>query len=165
MKNGIIRRKFAFASTAIALFAVTAAGCNDRSPMLQYQQDGARHRGWALTPAGVSVVDLRSGRTLTEIRLPGWHWAGAPYGCTPALALGPKGEALVSSDVMPTLWRIDPDKLTVSRHDLALDANPDKDVGFASLTYAAEQGAFVAVACSGGSLWRVEPQLLGARRI
>jgi hypothetical protein len=119
----------------------------------------------SLTPAGVVVVDLKSGRTVARVDLPGWHWAGAPYGCTPALALGPKGEALVSSDVLPVLWRIDPETLAVSRHELTLDEDSGRDIGFSALAYSAKLGTFVAVACTGGARWRVDSFLKRAQKI
>ena len=169
MNDGKMRGKFlgtiAFAIAGIALVAATTAARNDRSPMPHYQKDAVRDRGWFLTSAGVAVVDLRSGRTVAQVSLPDWHWAGAPYGCTPALALGPKGEVIVSSDVLPMLWRIDPDTLAVSRHELILEQDSDKDVGFSALAYSAKQGTYVAVACTGGTRWRVDPTLKRAQKI
>jgi streptogramin lyase len=99
------------------------------------------------------------------VRLPGWVWAGAPYGCLPDLALGPRGEAVVTSNVLPTLWRIDPDSLAVSVHALALDADDDKDVGFTGLVYSPQHGAFFAASHAHGSLWRIDPQLRTARKM
>lgn len=165
MKDGTFSRKIAYAVAGIALMAATTAACSDRSPMPNYQKDAARDRGWFLTAAGVAVVDLKSGRTVAQIRLPDWHWAGVPYGCTPALALGPMGEVLVSSDVMPTLWRIDPETLAVSRHDLLLDEDSGKDVGFSGLVYSAQQKAYIAVGCAQGSVWRVDPTFKSGQKI
>jgi hypothetical protein len=130
-----------------------------QAPILQYQKDPARNRGWVLTPAGAFVIDFKLPRTVMHVPLPDWQWAGEPYGCTPTLVLGPKGEALVSSDVLPALWRIDPDTLIVSRHDLLLDEDSGMDVGFSGLAYAAQQEAYIAVACARGSVWRVDASL------
>jgi hypothetical protein len=195
MLNGKDRRNWLVAGTGAAVIAAAVAGCDGysaslqerdanrtgltqnaakdlppawfdgRLPILQFQKDPGRNRGWVLTPAGVYVVDFKLRRTVVHVPLPDWHWAGVPYGCMPTLALGPKGEALVSSDVLPTLWRIDPATLAVSRHELRLDADSGMDVGFSGLAYSAQQGTYVAVACSHGSLWRVDPLLAGARRI
>jgi hypothetical protein len=165
MLNRKVFAAIAFAVAGIALAAATTGPRSDRSPMPHYQKDAARDRGWFLTPAGVAVVDLKSGGVVAQVRLPDWHWAGAPYGCTPALALGPKGEALVSSDVLPVLWRVDPETLAVSRHDLVLDPDAGKDVGFSALAYSVKQATYVAVACAGGTRWRVDPSLKRAQKV
>jgi hypothetical protein len=136
-----------------------------QASILQYQKDPARNRGWVLTPAGVFVIDFKQRSTVTHVPLPDWHWAGEPYGCTPTLALGPKGEGLVSSDVAPMLWRIDPETLAVSRHELLLDEDSGSDVGFSRLAYSARQATYIAVACAQGSVWRVDPFLKKGRKV
>jgi hypothetical protein len=137
---------------------------HDRPPTVRYQVDSGRNRVWILTQDGVFVHDVaRTDRV--AVTLPGWVTVGAPYGCPPDLALGPKGEALVTSNIMPTLWRIDPDTLAVSVHPLALDADTDKDVGFSALVYAPRQGAFLAASYHHGSLWRIGPLLDRAQKI
>jgi hypothetical protein len=67
--------------------------------------------------------------------------------------------------VVPTGWRIDPRSAEVTRHELALDADADKDVGFTGLTYAPDQGVFFAVSATYGSLWRIDPLLRRAQKI
>ena len=136
-----------------------------RLPILQFQKDPGRNRGWVLTPAGVYVVEFKLRRTVAHVALPDWHWAGVPYGCMPTLALGPKGEALVSSDVLPTLWRIDPETLAVSTHEILLDEESGRDVGFSGLAYSAQLATYIAVACGQGSAWRVDPSLKRGRKI
>jgi hypothetical protein len=130
---------------------------------LRYQVDPARNRVWSLTHQGVF---LHESATLKKVMLdlPAWQWAGAPYGCLPDLALGPKGEAVVTSDILPTLWRIDPETLAVSVHSPVLDADPDKDVGFCALAYSPEDGAWFAVSLQ-GALWRVDPLFRRAEKI
>src|SRR5580765_2602064 len=118
---------------AIALLALLAAsiialgGCDSRiaseqSPRpssavseanVRYQVDAANGRIWWLTREGVFLRDARTPQKIA-VPIPGWQFAGEPYGCLPALALGPNGEALVTSDVESTVWKIDPDTLAVS---------------------------------------------------
>lgn len=124
--------------------------------------DAARGRTWSLSHEGV-VVDERSKKT--SLALPGWVWVHEPYGCPPVLTLGPKGEAVVTSNVLPTLWRIDPETLAVSVHRLRLDADWDKDVGFSTIGYSREHGAFLAASRSHGTLWRIDPDLVTARKL
>jgi hypothetical protein len=102
---------------------------------------------------------------LAKIALPDWLWVGRQYACPPDLAIGPGGEAVISSNVVSMLWRIDPVTLAASKHDLAIIEDAGKDIGFAALAYSARQGAYFAVSPSQGSLWRVDPQLKRAQAI
>lgn len=126
------------------------------------QVDAARGRIWWLTGAGLVLQD-RTRRQPVTLPLPGWHWAGAPYGCPPGFALGPKGEVIVTSDVLPKLWRVDPGTLAVTVHTVALDDRADRDVGFSTLSYSARHGAYYAVGSTPGSLWRIDPLLRRAQ--
>lgn len=130
----------------------------------RYRIDRERNRVWFLTHEGVFLYDPSRPERI-ELSLPDWVWAGAPYGCLPDLALGPRGEAVITSDVVPTLWRIEPDTLAVTVHPLTLDADTDKDVGFSALAYSAERGVFYAASYQTGSLWRVDPLLTKAERV
>jgi len=133
-----------------AVFAFSSYGCE------------AADRVWQLTRNGVVVHDV--GRT-TRVPLADWVFAGPRYGCEPALAVGPKGEAVVSSDVVPVLWRIDPVSLAVTRHELALDADNDKDVGFTDLAWVAKEDGYLASSTVDGSLWKIDRELKTARRV
>ena len=139
--------------------AVTAVSQSN----VRYQVDAAHGRIWWLTRDGVFVHDARTPQK-RFVALPGWVSVDVAYACLPALALGPKGEALVTSNVMPTVWKIDPDTLAVSAHALALDADQDKDVGFSGLAYSPEQAAFFAVS-EFGSLWRIDPDLTRGEKV
>ena len=105
------------------------------------------------------------GKARRAVTLPGWHWAGEPYACAPAVASGPQGEVLVSSNVLPVLWRIDPRTLAVTVHRLQLDADTDKDVGFSGLVYSQRNGAWFAVSEAHGTLWRIDPLLRRAQKV
>lgn len=139
-----------------------AAAASERN--VRYQVDAAHGRIWWLTPEGVYVHDAKMPQKVA-VPIPGWQWAGEPYGCFPALALGPNGEALVTSDVESTVWKIDPDTLAVSMHVLAPDSDLDKDVGYTGLVYSSEAAAFFAVSGMHGSLWRIDPALTQAQKV
>jgi hypothetical protein len=79
------------------------------------------------------------------------------------VAIGPHGEAVVTSNVLPVLWKIDPQTLAVSVHRLQLEADKDKDVGFSGIVY--RNGAYFAVSDLQGSLWRIDPLMRRAERI
>lgn len=172
MSNGLFRKLQAgFLAAVVSPAAIADEGqlpiqgqLPGPLPILRMQKDAARERGWMLTPRGVVVFDYKVGGTTAFVHLPEWVWAGDAFACPPDLALGPKGEAVISSNVVPTLWRIDPLTLRVTRHDLILDAHKEKDVGFTGLTYAAELGSFFAIS-DFGPLWRIDPLLRRAQEI
>jgi hypothetical protein len=146
-----------------------AAKATHGRPQLQlpngrYQIDPARNRVWLLTDEGVFVYDLSRPERIA-LSLPDWLRLPAEYGCLPDLALGPSGEAVITSNILPTLWRIDPDTLAVSLHPLVLDADTDKDVGFSGLAYSPQHGAFLAASYAHGSLWRIDPLFKEAQKI
>ena len=170
------------AGTARALFLaacmVLIAGCDVgavsrqarsevpelRPPGARTRVDAARKRVWTLTAEGV-VLSGASRPERVVVPLPGWIWAHAPYGCLPDLALGPRGEVVVTSNVVPTLWRIDPGSLAVSVHALALDADADRDVGFTGLAFSPKHGAYFAASEAHGSRWRIDLAPGKARKI
>ena len=115
-------------------------------------------RAWQLTRDGVMAGN-------TPVSIPEWILAAEPYACPPELAVGPKGEAVVTSNVVSTLWRIDPETLAVTEHPLTLDADAGRDVGFSSLVYSPRHAAYFAVSAAHGSLWRIDTQLQRARKI
>ena len=143
--------------------AVDTSHRNEMRPDRQ-QIDLVRNRVWVLTENGV-VLYQNARRERSVIALPEWFWAGTPYSCPPALTLGPKGEAIVTSDVVATLWRIDPETLQVSVHRLELDADTDKDVGFSELAYSSRHGKYFAVSSQHGSVWSVDPLLAKAQKV
>lgn len=128
------------------------------------RDDPARERVWILNAQGVFLYHTRTGK-LQEVQLPSWQWVDAPYACPPDLALGPTGEAVVTSNVVPVLWRIDPRTLSVSVHEISLDADHNKDVGFSGLVYSARHGAFFAISEVHGSVWRIDTALRQGRKI
>lgn len=133
-------------------------------PRARYGVDAARNRVWFLTRDGVSVYDVAKSERIL-VPLPSWLWVDTPYGRLPDLALGPSGEAVITSNVVPTLWRVDPETLVVSVHPLLLDSDTDKEVGFSGLVYSSEHEAFFAVSDVHGSLWRIDRGLERARKI
>jgi len=126
------------------------------------RHDETRNRIWQLTRTGVVVHD--PGRT-TRIPLPEWTYAGPPFGCAPDIALGPNGEAIVSSDVVPVLWRIDPRTFVVSRYPLTLDADRGKDVGFRDLSWVSARTGYLAVSTADGARWQIDAALRTARKV
>lgn len=158
--------------TAIAMILATAAlgglaGCESSAEtssarMLRYQVDDSRQRSVWLTREGVLIHS--AAKSSQAVPLPDWLWAGAPH-CPPDLALGPDGEAVITSNVLPTVWKVDPVTFAVTVHALALNTDVEKDVGFAAIVYSAEQGAFIAYSETQHSLWRIDRDLKTAVKI
>jgi hypothetical protein len=150
-------------STQTASVAAQAAPLLDSTSRLR--SDPARHRVWSLTEAGLAFRDVATAQSRV-VALPNWHWAHVEYGgCLPDVALGPQGEAVVTSNVTPTVWRVDPQTLQVTEHRLSLNADQDKEVGFTGLVYSAQHDAYFAVSGAHGSLWRIDALLRKAQKV
>jgi hypothetical protein len=158
MRNGI--------STALVAAALAMlSGCEGgQHAGMRYQLDASRERAWWLTRDGVVVKNVRAMERIS-VPIPGWTWAAEPWSCMPDLALGPRGEALVTSNVLPVVWKIDPETLAVTEHPLVLDADTDKDVGFSGLTYSSEHDAYFAVSGAHGTLWKIDAQLSRGEKV
>lgn len=143
------------ASTALAEPALT----------LRVAHDISRNQYWLLQRDGVYLYDATTQALKKRYELPGWLYVQNQYACAPDLAVDGRGAVVISSNIAPVLWRVDPAKGEVTTHELALDADNDKDVGFSGLVYAADQGAFFAVSSTYGSLWRIDPLLRRAQKI
>lgn len=132
--------------------------------VIRSQADAARGRVWSLTTDGVTLHDPAT-RQVVTLTLPEWHWAGSPFGHGPDLALGPKGEVIVTSDVLPKLWRVDPASLEVTVHSPVLDDATGRDVGFSRISYSARHGAYFATESAAGYRWRIDPLLRNAQHV
>lgn len=183
--NGIVSKRSAAYAVGVLAVAIAISGCDagadsalgaslvNNSPdwvpgdpsVLRYQTDRASGRLWALTAEGVEVYDATTRRKVAQVTLPGWMWVGGQYSCPPDLAIGPRGEAVISSNVVSTLWRVDPATLEASKHDLVVDEDKGRDIGFSALMYSTRLGAYFAVGPSQGSLWRIDPQFVRAQNV
>lgn len=188
MSNGILSQLRAVGSAAI--LSVGIAACNSsvtvdrasgaharpdkwppihwyaaRPHVLRAELDAASGRVWALHVNGIDIYEATSDKKVRSIRLPGWQWAGQPDACPPDFAVGPSGEVVVTSNVIPVLWRIDSASFEVTRHDLDVEDQRGKDIGFSGLTYSARRNAFFAVGGLDGSLWWIDPSLMRAQPV
>ena len=131
--------------------------------IIRQRSDPARGRHWVLTKDGLDVYDSVQRRKLAHLKVPGYHWLQEVFACAPDLALDPKGAIVITSNAMTTLWRVDPESLAITRHELVVEPETGKDFGFTSLTYSSSRGAYYGVASFDGTVWRIDPQLQGAR--
>lgn len=161
--------KSAIAAVLASFSLVTLTGCeSDAAPAqmsaLRYHADASRDRIWTLTRDGV-VLQLRAKPGKTSIELPDWAWVEPHWACPPDLAIGPNGEVLVTSNVVATLWKVDPETLAVTVHPLALGSDTHRDFGFSRIVYSAGKGVFIATSDVFPSTWEIDPQLTKARKI
>ena len=126
--------------------------------------DPAHNRLWVLDLEVISVYDNTNGRRLRRIVLPEWMVLPKKYSCLPDLALDSSGTAFVSSNVLPVLWRIEPQRYEVTRIELALDTDTDKDVGFTGLSFAGD-GTLLAAGAMAAALWQIDTSAASARKI
>ena len=130
--------------------------------VLRARLDPAHGWIWTLNRDGVEVYDARSDRKLRSISLPDWIWVDEFHPCLPDLAIGPGGQILVSSNVVPVLWRIDTTSFQVSRRELEVSGRNGREFGFSGLRYLPRYGAYAAVNGLDGSLWRIDAALTRA---
>jgi len=154
MGSGILK----VVAASLSLLAANALAAEP----LRTVHDASRNRVWVLER---DALYLHQEAQKQRYELPGWIYASEPYACSPDVAIDAQGAAVVSSNVVPVLWRVEPAKGQVTRHELALDADSDKDVGFSGLAYVPEQGVFFAVSATYGSLWRIDTLLRRAQKI
>jgi len=157
MLNAIASRRLIAALMAAALEGCEVEGASRAQPLPDVE--------WRLTRAGVEAVDPASGKINAQVTLPGWLWVEATRACPPVVARGPRGEAVITSNVTSTLWRVDPRSFQVSVHELAGAEDRGIEFGFSGLAYSAEQGAFFAIGTVPDSVWRIDPDLRRAQKI
>lgn len=117
--------------------------------------DTQGNRRWVLNQDSLSVYDHVSRRRLRRLELPDWMLAGPLHACAPDMVLDSSGAAIVSSNVVPVVWRIDPQRFEITRIALTLNADSDKDIGFTALSFAAD-GTLIAAGTTVGSMWRID---------
>ncbi len=151
------------AMASLFMIASSATASSDARP-LKSLVDEAHKRVYQLTRDGVDVVELADGRKVGHVDLRGWVWASEEFSCPPDIALTPEGDVLVTSNVVPTIWRVERHDLAVTMHELALDQDRGRDIGFTQLRWSKELGTFVATTDL-GERWYVGPHLSKARKV
>ncbi|MGE5522387.1 MAG: hypothetical protein ACM3SS_01635 [Rhodospirillaceae bacterium] len=157
---------FVVASNPVIGKSPQAKGIEDRRSTLQDVPDESRRLVWSLTTDGLSVDKTRlNGPERIFIALPGWQWVDLPKACPPGLALGRQGEAIVTSNILPMIWRIDPVTLSVTVHAIKLNADRTKDLGFSAIVYSPRERAYFAMSDVHGSLWKIDEKLLIGEKV
>jgi len=160
--------KTAISTVLLAASLASLTGCESgleaQAGVISQQLDPAHNRAWTLTLEGV-VVRGRPGSPSNRVALPDWIWADPSYACPPGLAIGPRGEAVITSNVTPTVWRVHTETLTVTVHHVRLPDGEQREVGFSAIAYVPELNAYVAASDVQGSVWRIERDLTRATQL
>ena len=123
---------------------------------LRIQVDPQEGRAWVLNHDAVYLYDIAPRQLVKRIDLPGWIVVSEDFSCPPDLTLTPSGGALVTSNVVPTIWEIDSESLVVRIHPLSLDVDNEKEVGFTGLAYGRTGEDLFGISAMHGSVWRID---------
>ena len=162
MIDGTARRFFT-AFTLLAAFS-TATVADPDPGVLKSLADGARTRVYVLVRDGVDVLDAASRRKVAFVVLNDWVWVGEKYSCPPDIAFAPEGDIVVTSNVVPVVWRIDRRTLATTVHKVALERDQGRDIGFISIRWSRNLRTFIAVSSSGAT-WHVDASLAAGREM
>jgi len=153
--------------TAAVLWACDGSVRREGRPVVDLQivrADAARNRLWVLDPSGLTLHDSLNGRRLRHVSLPELFLAGGDRVCGPDIAFDAAGTVFVSSDVLPVIWRVDPQRFEVARIEIALETDADKDVGFTGLSFAGD-GIVLAAGTTFASIWRIDLNAARASKV
>jgi hypothetical protein len=134
------------------------------STILRLRVDAQRERLWVLEVGAVHVIDLVARERIARIELTNWMYTADATNCLPDLQLDPGGSAIVTDNVQPKLWRIDPDHFSFREYRPTFDTQDTIDAGFTALNVR-EDGSIVAAMAAPGSLWRIDRALSRAVQI
>ncbi len=146
----------AAASSAQELrFLASAEPGVDRNRALVVRRDGERARTWVLGVDGVRLLEDAGARPSPNFRLRGWIHVASPGVCAPDLLVDADGTAIVSSNITPDLWRVDPDLGTVTALKVALEPDREREIGFTALRFAGRDSLH-AESTTDRSHWRID---------
>ncbi len=133
-------------------------------PRTDHVEDRARSRIWRLGDRGV-YLEAREQSQALHIPLPGRVIVDQTLTCPSAMTLSQEGAVVVTSNVIPTLWRINPDTFAVTSHPLTLTSHADREVGFTGIAFSTGHRAYFAVSSIHGTLWRIDMNLQTAHLV
>jgi hypothetical protein len=124
------------------------------SQLLRIRVDDARRNVWILATDALYRYERVSGQT-TRYLLPGWIHMSRSFACLPDLVVEPAGTVIASSNVVPSLWRVDPETSRVERLEIQLGAESHRDMGFTGLDLL-NAGVILARSSIDQSVWRID---------
>ena len=158
-----LRLSALFTALALAGFIQASEGVTEfetpveaRIAPLRTTTDLARGVRWELGWGSVALYDVATERLVRSIPLPGATLSGAADSLPPDMVLDRTGALIVSSNITTRMWRISPARYEIELFDIEPDRDADKDFGFTSLAWSANDRELYAASAIGGALWRID---------
>lgn len=126
------------------------------------RRDELRARTWLLRADALYLYEDEPGTRARRFALPGWIYVTPRLAREPDLLVEAGGTVLVSSNIVPALWRVDPEASSTTELELELHPETSRDFGFTTLRFA-QNGALHASGSIDRSRWQVD--LLNRRAI
>lgn len=136
--------------------AETYVAVEARTPALRTATDLARGVRWELHWGSVAAYDIATGRLIRTVLLPGATLSGATANCLPDMVLDRMGALIVSGNITTRMWRVSPARFEVEIFHIEPDADQEKDFGFTSIAWGANDRDLYAASAVTGSLWRID---------
>jgi hypothetical protein len=127
-----------------------------RVAALRTTTDLARGVRWELGPGSVAAYDVATERLIRTLQLPGAILSSATGSCLPDMILDRYGALIVSSNITTRVWRISPARFETEIFDIEPDRDANRDFGFTSLAWSANERELYAASSIGGALWRID---------
>jgi hypothetical protein len=164
MRKFVPRR---FLMLPLGLFLSFSWACASSVPQahdILVRRDALRDRTWALRADALYLYESRTGTRARRFTLPGWIYVTPRFACEPDLLVEATGTVIVSSNIVPNLWRVDPDASTTVELQLVLEPEAGRDLGFTALRFATH-GALHAGGSTDRSRWQIDLLNLKAIRL
>ena len=126
-----------------------------RTHVLRVRTDVPRHRIWVLASDALYLYDARSSQLERRFPIDALAQHSSEH-CLPDMAVDRHGNAFVSSAIAPELFRIDATSLELSKREIRVDADEDKDFGFSAITVAGDGETLYAASAMTGALWKID---------
>jgi len=139
-------------ANAHGLDGCAAAGLPDDPAVITAKADGARGRVWILAQDGLYLYP--SAGPMRRFDLPNWQYI-IRFACPPDLAVAPDGSVLVTSNVIASLWRVDPALAAASQVTLRFERRAGEELGLSTIDVS-ESGTVSARGAADRSRWRID---------
>jgi hypothetical protein len=122
---------------------------------IRVRRDELHARIWVLRADALYLYPYDSQAPARRFTLPRWIYVISRSACEPDLLVEAGGTVIVSSNIMPSLWRVDPE--ASSAIELELEAQPQttRELGFTALRWAGP-GALHARGSLDRSRWLID---------
>jgi hypothetical protein len=110
----------------------SSPGLGAEPAVLGVKTDSVRGRVWILGGNALYLYQTE-GQRVRRFDLPNWRYVAQPFACPPDFVVESQGTVLVSSNITPTLWRVDPDSGVSTELPIQPLHRQAEDFGFAAL--------------------------------